>query len=698
MISVARRTPRGADPPPRYTAATLPPRPEESPIGAESSAPATRRSSTGTPSRFPPGPLLPWAFAALTFLVRVPDLRWGLPQPEEETLPVMKAFAMWGWDEGRLTLDPQTAGWPALSFYVNLALQHLQYALGRLTGRYGEPLDFFVQHVDVATLLVPSRFLNLLFGAATVLVGVRLARRLTGDTGALLTGLVLAFSPLLVKYSLNVAPDGLATLCAALALTCCVDLVERGRTRDYVGAAVWIGLGAATKYTPVLLAPCVVAAHLARSSAPSWRTLIAPRLPLAAGVAAAAFFAASPYTVLDAATAQRDFASQVTRLAGEGHFGHELVANGWIFYPADALPAALGWPVAVLGLAGLAWAAWRRGGAWWPLLAAFAAFYAGLGALRSPFDHYLLPVLLPVVLGAAALAQEAARRARAAAVVGAALLAVPSAWASARQHVRYAHTTTNNEARAFILEELAGPGVTFASEIGGPELPRSPEADLAGRGVWARLRPEQRARLLERPFVHRYIINLYMTAAEGADLYYDLRHCLDYDYVVVSGKARGRYEALAGRFPRQNEFYADLARYCELVRHVAASPARLGPDVWIYRVGPSARRILADRGELAPGFERPFLDRARRSDLQAFLGFTGGVAMQREDWRAADLYLGTLLDLVPENRAALLLPLAKVKFNAGDLPGAARLCAEHLQRAPGDAEALALAAAIRARG
>ncbi len=611
---------------------------------------------------------------------------------------MMKAFAMWGWDEGRLTLDPQTAGWPALSFYVNLALQHLQYALGRWTGRYGEPLDFFVQHVDVATLLVPSRFLNLLFGVATVLVGVRLARRLTGDVGAVLTGLVLALSPLLVKYSLNVAPDGLAALCAALALTACADLVDHGRRRDSLAAAMWIGLGAATKYTPVLLAPCVVAAHLARPPGIAWRSLLAPRLLLAAVAAAGVFVLASPYTVLDAATARRDFASQITRLAGEGHFGHELRTDGWAFYLAEALPGALGWPVTVLGLAGLAWAAWRRRGAWWPLLAAFAAFYVGLGGLRAPFEHYLLPVLLPVALGAAALAQEAARRARPAVLAGVALLAVPVAWSCARQHIRYANTSTNNEARAFILEELAGPAVTFASEIGGPELPRSPEADFAGRGVWRRLTLAQRAELAERPFVHRYILNLYMTAAEGADLYYDLRHYLDYDYVVVSGKARGRYEALADRFPRQNAFYDDLARYCELVRHVPASPTRLGPDVWIHRIVPSARRILDDRGELAPGFEQPFLDRARPADLQAFLGFTGGVAMQRGDWRAADLYLGTLLRLVPQNRDALLLPLAKVKFNAGDLAGAAQLCAEHLRRRPEDAEALALAAAIRARG
>lgn len=653
------------------------------------------RPDAGGPLR---GRRLPWTLAALAFLLRLPDLRWGLPQPEEETLPVMKAFAMWGWDEGRLTLDPQTAGWPALSFYVNLALQHVQFALGKLTGRYAEPLDFFVAHVDVATLLVPSRALNLLVGVATVFVGARLARRLTGDLGAALTGLLLAVSPLLVEYSLNVAPDGLVTLFSALALSRIVDVAERGRVRDSVGAGVWIGLGAAAKYTPVLLLPALAAAH------------VAGRRPLARGMlpgiaaCAAAFLVASPYTFLNAAAVHRDVAAQITRLATEGHFGHELLRNGWAFYLVDALPGALGWPAAGLGLAGLGIAAWRRRGAWIAVLLGFAGYYAGLAALRSPFAHYLLPGLLPVTLGLAALVQDAGGAARSrglpirpAVAFGLALLVLPPAVLSARQHVRYSRTTTNNEARAFILENLAAPGVTFASEIGGPELPRSPEAEFAGRAVLRRLDLGQRALLLERPFVHRYVINLYMTGSEGADVYYDLRHYLDYDYVVVSGKARGRYEALAARFPRQNAFYADLQEHCELVRHVAASPDRLGPDVWIYRVGPEARRIAAQRGELSPGFEQPFLARARRADLQAFLGFTAGVALQRGNWRAADLYLGTLLELAPESRDATLLPLAKVKLRLGDLDGAARLCAEALRHRPEDPEARALAAAIGER-
>src|SRR5688572_21960519 len=186
--------------------------------------------------------LLLWGIAAFAFLIRIPNLRWGLPEVEEEALPVHKAFDMWGWDQGRLTLDPQTAGWPALSFYVHLAWQHIQYAFGKITGRYADRLDFFVEHVDVSTLMPEARFLSVIVAVAVVVIGARLAQRLAGWYGALITGLVLSLSPLLIEHSVKVTPDIFLTLFSALALGSFFDVYEKGRLRDYLWSGVWIGL------------------------------------------------------------------------------------------------------------------------------------------------------------------------------------------------------------------------------------------------------------------------------------------------------------------------------------------------------------------------------------------------------------------------------------------------------------------------
>jgi hypothetical protein len=648
------------------------------------------------------------AIAALAFLVRIADVRWGLPEVEEEATPVHKAFEMWGWDEGRITLDPQTSDWPSLSFYAHLALQHVQYAVGRLTGRYDDRLDFFVQHVDAHTLMAPARFLSVLMGVAIVVVGVRLAGRLAGRFGALATGLVLSASPLLIEHSIKVAPDIFLTLFSALALARILDVYEKGRQRDYLWSAVWIALGVASKYTPVLLIPCLLSAHLARHWREArWRSLIDRRLLLAGATCAAVCFAATPFTFLNVAAAQRDFPLQFMHVVTAGHFGHELRGPGHLFYLVEALPAALGWPAAILGLSGLALAAWRRRGAWLLVLLCFAFYYVGLGALRSLHVHYILPAVLPVALGLAALAGEVGRTSWArrspfsvAAAFGfLAVVVTPPAVMSARQHQRYSRHSTFHDAKTFIMQELNRPDAHFVSELGGPTLPRDPGLELEGRPVFQRLDAAGRARLMSRPFVHVCPIPMYMTDANRADFFYDLRHFLDHDYIVVSGTAHDRYRALAESYPRQNAFYDDMKRYCELVRSFPASPDRRGADVWIYGVHPGTRRILDDRGRLEPGFHHAWSGKVLLEDLSLFLSFVAVAAAQREDWDGADLYLSALVDVTPRGRIAdeVLFALADVKYKAGNFREAEQLCAELLERHPDVPNLLALRAAI-ARG
>src|SRR5580765_5315405 len=84
------------------------------------------------------------ALVLVALALRLPHLGWGLPEVEEEALPMKQALAMWGWDSGHGTLDPGVAGWPSLSFYIQLALQHLHYWIGRLSGAFANRDDYFV--------------------------------------------------------------------------------------------------------------------------------------------------------------------------------------------------------------------------------------------------------------------------------------------------------------------------------------------------------------------------------------------------------------------------------------------------------------------------------------------------------------------------------------------------------------------------
>ena len=176
-----------------------------------------------------------------------------------------------------------------------------------------------------------------------------------------------------------------------------------------------------------------------------------------------------------------------------GIYGLGTVGQSIAVFGGPVVERALGWPAVVLGLSGLALAAWRRRGVWLLVLLSFGCWWIGLGALRSLHAHYILPAVLPVALGLAGLAAElrraawARRRYVAAAVVFFAVLLIPLGAKGVREIRRYSRASTIREAKSFVMQELYRPEVCFACELGGPDLPRDPGADLSGRPVFERL-------------------------------------------------------------------------------------------------------------------------------------------------------------------------------------------------------------------
>src|SRR5438132_10780736 len=184
------------------------------------------------------------ALVALALLVRLPHLGWGLPEIEEEALPMKQALAMWGWDSGRLTLDPGVAGWPSLSFYIQLALQHLHFWVGRMFGAFASRDDYFVSYwLDNGPILLVARAAAVVATVGIVWCAARLARRLAGVEAGIVVGGALALSPLLIAYAQMVTPDLWVALFAALAVARSVAIQPDGRPADYVSAGVWSGHG-----------------------------------------------------------------------------------------------------------------------------------------------------------------------------------------------------------------------------------------------------------------------------------------------------------------------------------------------------------------------------------------------------------------------------------------------------------------------
>ncbi|MHB8080169.1 MAG: ArnT family glycosyltransferase [Candidatus Krumholzibacteriia bacterium] len=594
------------------------------------------------------------AIAAIA--IRLPYLNWGLPELEEEALPLKKAFEMWGWDAGRLQLDPGTAGWPSLSFYIHLLLQQLMYLGGRLGGAFANRYDFWLLRNDLTPLVLAARGLGVLAAGGTVYVATRLGARLAGAAGGLLVGALLAVSPLLVRQSRLITPDILLTFCAVMAVARLFDVRERGAMRDHVWAGIWIGLGISIKYSPILLAPALVVVHLLRRrheagvAAPSGRRprLGDRRLLAAAGACALTFVLTSPFVLFNLDTLRADFTYQLTHLS-QGHFGQEGRGSGALFYLRDVLVPAFGLPGFVLAVAGLGWAAGRRRGLWLVPAVCCLCLYLGLGLLRTRFDRYMLPLLPPLALGLAAVPEWLRGRLRATAGRTALLVAlalvvlIPPARAGVELLRRQSGPSTLQQARQYLTQLPGADRLIYALEAYTPALPVDQRAQLAGQPILARLSPAQRARLATGPTFRVINIPMYMSVTELSDFYYDLRHYLPVDVIVTSGTVRDRYERDPARYPRQVAFYRDLDRYARLERAFTPGATTDGPELRIYRFADAGRqRLVQERG-----LGLDFTGKMKAPHLRVFLERVAAAAAGRGMDAVAELYIDALRETAP---------------------------------------------------
>lgn len=637
-----------------------------------------------------------WAVLLLlvALAVRLPHLQWGLPDVEEEALPAKKAFEMWGWEQGRLQLDPGTAGWPSLSFYVYLGVQAVQRAAGSISGRYADPLDFYVEYqIDPTPVITWARGFSVALSLVLVVVALRLGTRLGGAFTGAVAGTIVAISPMLVRHAQMVEPDLLLSVFAALAMMRAPDVLERGRVRDYVAVAVFAGLGAASKYTPVLLTISLYVLHLLRlrQERRSLRGLGFDdrRLGWAAVASVLAFCIASPYTFADLEILRRDVAYQLMHMS-EGHFGHADQGVGYLHYLGTVLPRALGWPAFVAALAGLVLAA-RRTDAARALVWCVVPYFLVLGSLSTHFDRYMMPLVLPLAVSAAlalhtlrARWEFTRRNTMGVTLLAMLLLGAQPAWTVILHHRIQGAPSTQRQAAEWIEQNLPRATTTLVIERYGPHLMTDQRESVRQDPVFARLSRAQQERLLDRPHHVFQTLPMYSTRVQLAGYYYDLRHFLAYDAIVVSGAVRNRYLKEPQRFPRQVQFYTDLETFTEVVARFSPDRRARGPEIVVFRWNEEGRRaLLEQRGPLTPDHYREFADDVHAPD---FLGFVESVAVHAESeqaWGVASDYYTVLTETAfPDDRPWFVERAGITAISAGFLDRAEEMFERMLARDP----------------
>jgi 4-amino-4-deoxy-L-arabinose transferase-like glycosyltransferase len=427
--------------------------------------------------------------------LRLVGIQYGLPygsllDPDEQNV-VPRAWRM---THGG-GLDPHFFDWPTLVTYALAPFQAWHAQPSYLTGRL----------VIVA------------FAVAGVAAAWWLGSAAYGTVAAAVAAAVTAVATTHVTFSHAAVTDVPLTTLVTVALA----LLVTGRLEL---AGVAIGLAAAAKYPGALvLVPLVIVAWR------QWR-----RLALSLALAGVAFFAASPFVLLDGGSTWSALA-RIQREHRRGWLGFEHDHWSGIAF-AGLLWDALG-PVLLIAVAALGVALARRSRSGDVVLGAFVvAYYVSLLPLHSHFPRYVLP-LIPA-LGALA------GRFRALAPVTLLLLIVPLAW-SIRDDARLTRTDTRVVAARWIAAHVPK-GSTIAAE----------SSTAIPRGY----------RVVPIPL-----------PLPGRDARVDVDGA---SWVLVSGAVADRVLAAHDEYPKRSAFYARLTRPAFRLR---AHDGTFGPWVAVYQ-------------------------------------------------------------------------------------------------------------------
>ena len=533
-----------------------------------------------------------WAALALILVValvlRLDGLGFGLPALLDPDEPIFVLTSLKLLREH--TLNPAWFGHPGTTTIYTLAtLEAAIYGLGHLTGRFADTHAFAAAfYADPSVIFVPARIFMLVCGMATIALAYLVAYRLFGVRIALFTAALLAVDSLHIRYSQIIRTDMHSTIFILLEILAAIAIARAGRRRDYLLAALWLGLACATKWPAAACAVAVAGAAFWRACRhPDERRAIAVSLLLFGAASIAALFVASPYLFLD-------YPTVLDNLHGEERPFH-LGATGYGFlgnlrwYAAGPFLTAFG--MVGLALAGIGfWIGARRSPEFRVIVIPVAlAFLVLISTQALIWERWAVP-LLPLLSIAAAVALDAMLRlirSRFAPIPGAvaqlALIAatlIPVAMTSATQ-ARERRTDTRLLATAWARSHIpAGSTVTLEhlafDVLGQPWRLLYPLGDLGCVDARAMLKGQIPYSTVAKWRRARPVVDL--GSADSAKL----DNCRG-DWVITVNWDRYRMEPR--HFGGELANYARLARGGEIAATFAPVPGQYGgPIVRVIRL------------------------------------------------------------------------------------------------------------------
>jgi hypothetical protein len=332
--------------------------------------------------------LVALAFALAVFAIRAPAAWYAYPfegNPDERCIVATAHGIARSGD-----LDPHVFNYPSLEMYLVAGAFEILSRVPAWRGAFG-----LADVLPTPQEFVVARLMILALACATIYATGRLALRWFDPLAALAAMCFVAASPLHTALSYTATVDPAAALFAVL--TCAIALriyAGEPRLRDYVLAGVLAGATAGSKYTGVLVALAVIAAHFLRRESRARTEYQRTKCLLAyLVVAPVSFFLTTPYALLDPDA----FWTAIRALRDNyraGQVDHEAAgAVTYVEYLRALMFDGFGiWPAILAAIGAVAlWLEDRR------KLFVLAIFPLALYALLGAYKIFFLRNALPIV-------------------------------------------------------------------------------------------------------------------------------------------------------------------------------------------------------------------------------------------------------------------------------------------------------------
>ena len=338
----------------------------------------------------------------LAVSLRVWGIGFGLPVATARPDETQIAGPAVGYLSG--DLRPPFFHWPTLFQYV-VALAYVLYAV------VGRPLTGFAslaafaesRRQNLAPFLYISRSLSMLFGVATVWCVYAIGRRVFDATVGVVAALFLALAFLHVRDSHFGVTDVPVTALIVGAVLLILRWRDAGGFGRAIVAGLVTGLAGSMKYNGLVASVAFAVAWILRTvEAPAPRSRSVRRLAVElvsySVAVAVGFFGTSPYILIDWPRFLADTgAVEATLATGHG----AILGRGWWYYGQVVLPAAMGWPVFLAGIAGVVLLLATRWRSSIVLLAFPLSYYVIAGRSYAVFARYVVPMVPFLCLTAA---------------------------------------------------------------------------------------------------------------------------------------------------------------------------------------------------------------------------------------------------------------------------------------------------------